>query len=382
MTEKILWPESSTIPPLPDYRAIAELPPGFDIHQSDELLESLPKLNANANKVGLGEAYAWHLEAAHQALEADAFGTVMTPAQAAGLIGRLDLLIGSVLVHDSKDTAEQAAAQEILPKLGERANTVPCGTIFTLMATKGVYTGSETERRFRQQIQRHTSIMDLGIAAILGAAEILHDPKSEDFSWVRLGAWLQQAAGNMEQLAVFTNTIGNMPNLTYVRNFMTNVQIYFKPVTIGGTQYRRASGAFSAALAFENIVQANHEDYPNEDFSFGRPYLTPNHRAVLDRFWEITDGQDALTLARNQKLPDFFVASLSNLLFATHIWRTGHYRQATEAEDYRGNSPSGFDDGFEKLSAIKNLNLSVAKELGSLVNRKWRSTAPWPRLSG
>ncbi|HSW79709.1 MAG TPA: hypothetical protein VLG47_02940 [Candidatus Saccharimonadales bacterium] len=359
MYEVVQWPVDSSIPPLPDYYALSELSPAVDVRRSDELMAQLPKSNLSDEDDTLRAGYEWHLGEAEKALSDG-----LSPAHAAALLGRLDMYIGPLILHGARDVAEQDSAQIILPRLGEQAGTVPCGTIYTYIATRGNFTGSDQERRFRSQVERLTKIMDLGSFPLLKAVENLDTPKGE-FDWGRLTLNLYAATRRMEMLTVIANTTRHVPQWGYLEYFMKNIQPNFQPVTIGGQSYNRASGAHGAQLPFGNMVYGNEPDYPSADYESDSKYLTPNHRALIDTFWDMTDGRDILSLARNSELPLVFSTALSTFLLSVHKWRTGHKVLADDAEKLRGTPPSGAH-GADKLGEIKELNLRVATELKTL----------------
>lgn len=293
------------------YETVANLDP----LNFDAFAMGLPKYNEANDINGLTRQYEDMLASA------DCIHPLAAP-EATAALRDLDFVAGSLLRHRASKTVESRDAQAILLRLGEQANTVPRGTVFTYAASnpsdalrRRSFTGSPEEELFIRAVQR-------GIHAL--------DTVMNDVSEAGQGhSGLGRANTNMQ---VMVDSIVEVKRSISPAFFTHEMRPYFDSITVGGVSYAGAGGAQMQLVGIDRMLWG--ADNKNNDYQSyyddNVRYLMPEQRAQIKDFEAITDNKSLVTLIKEKELPADMTLGTLGLLRTMKKFRYPHRKVAND----------------------------------------------------
>lgn len=260
------------------YTAISVLDP----LQLDDIMYLLPRWNADRE---IGKI----LQATAEATEQAFLITAPSHTTALAAIRDLDFLVSSVVRHGVEPFHAIPALEGQLVRLGEAAQTVPRGTMFTYTAANPVderqrtFTDTDEERIIIDSVTSSTVVLD-GTIAELGQLTLSDN------------ACLVTALNNsVSAMAVMIAAIVQVKRAITPEFFTFRIRPYFEPFTIAGLLLAGPGGSQMQLLAIDYILWGCEDDDVTYQtfFQDNWPYLTPTQRdAVMS--YEQLNGKTSL----------------------------------------------------------------------------------------
>lgn len=252
----------------------------MDPLQLDEVFSALPSFNSSEDVATLSQILN---SSVTKAYEADV--TYSIPKSLAALRD-LDFLASSYLRHRRDPIKDIAGLEGLLVELGNKAGTVPRGTVTTyaLANPKGdrqrSFTGDYKESLFINAVRETSLVLEDSLQEFIHESPVAALAKFD------------------QNLDVAIESIVSVMRAIPPEYFTTEMRPYFDPLTINGERYLGAGGAQLQFVAFDYILWGADESDPTylRYFNENYDYLTPSQKSATK---QILDKYDQNTLLQH-----------------------------------------------------------------------------------
>jgi hypothetical protein len=284
----------------------------LDPLQLDSFFATLPDINEQGDVETI-------VHEVHRALSIAAIENEIDGHTALACLRDLDFLLSSSLRHGRNLIPEIDQLEDILIMLGERADTIPRGTVTTYgMANptderQRSFTGSEIEATF--------------IKSVSDGAYALEDAM-ETYAYRGRLAGLQSIDRGLDVMIDSIVTVRRQVSPEYFTNVL---RPYFEPLVINNTEYHGSGGAQLQFIAIDFLLWGlddDSEEY-SEYFMNNLSYLSSQQRLHLGRSMSMHNGESLLTYLKNNDDPEMADACLS-VLKKLKKFRLPHKRVAED----------------------------------------------------
>jgi hypothetical protein len=318
---------------VPTYEAVASADP----LQVDVVMRDLPNYNRNGEVSAIAQAAAY-------AVNNSATIEDPTPIEALASLRDMDVLVSSLIRHDSDSLGAIDGLEDQFIRMGRAASSPPRMTVYSYAAGNPVddrrrsFTGSEQEDVFIDALAQGIVVLD-GTVQSMSRIDLEGDGNDME-------AALNQATHSLE---VTKDALVEVIRKVTAEFFTCQIKPYFEPLVIGGEVVNAASGAQMQLIAIDQMLWGCEDDNPTyqQYFAHHSASLSQVQGRALDNFMQQNGGRSITGwLAEHKDEYPAATHAAVGLLKMTRKFRYPHRQIAKKNFELRpdGSTGSGSND--------------------------------------